>query len=105
MEHHQAIYNGKIVNMDYVDKKDEFKRACMRIIINGANGIVKTPKGVCYQVTQSSRKAKRLDPFNYTDKELLAYMHEEGNKRFGSECKHENIKNGRCTNCLRVVVK
>lgn len=27
-----------------------------------------------------------------------------GNKRFGSECKHEKIKNGRCQNCLRKVI-
>jgi hypothetical protein len=27
-----------------------------------------------------------------------------GKKRFGSPCKHENVKNGICTNCLRKVV-
>lgn len=28
-----------------------------------------------------------------------------GNKRFGSECKHEKTKNGVCLNCLRKVVE
>lgn len=27
-----------------------------------------------------------------------------GERRFGSECKHDKVKNGRCTNCLRKVV-
>ena len=27
-----------------------------------------------------------------------------GNRRFGSPCKHEQVKNGHCTNCLRKVV-
>lgn len=27
-----------------------------------------------------------------------------GNRRFGSECKHDQVKNGRCVNCLRKVV-
>lgn len=27
-----------------------------------------------------------------------------GDKRFGSPCKHEQVKNGRCTQCLRKVV-
>jgi len=42
--------------------------------------------------------------FGYTDKELLEYMHEQGKKRFGSECKHEKTKNSRCLNCLRKVI-
>jgi hypothetical protein len=28
----------------------------------------------------------------------------EGNKRFGSDCKHEQVKNGKCLNCLRKVI-
>ncbi len=28
----------------------------------------------------------------------------EGNKRFGSLCKHENVKNGICKDCLRTVI-
>ncbi len=28
----------------------------------------------------------------------------EGEKRFGKECKHEKIKNGRCVECFRKVV-
>lgn len=27
-----------------------------------------------------------------------------GKQRFGSECKHEQVTNGRCKNCLRKVV-
>lgn len=44
------------------------------------------------------------DPFKYTAADLYMLMHEEGKKRFGSECKHEQTKNGVCTNCLRKVV-
>lgn len=27
-----------------------------------------------------------------------------GNRRFGSECKHDKTKNGYCINCLRKVI-
>lgn len=60
--HHKAIYNGKIVLMDYIrNPKDEFKYACMRIIDNGADGIVICPNGEMYEVTQKSKKAKRIE--------------------------------------------
>jgi hypothetical protein len=39
-----------------------------------------------------------------TEEELYWHMHKEGMRRFGSECKHEHKKNGRCTNCLRKVI-
>ena len=44
------------------------------------------------------------DYFNYTENDLCELMHQQGKKRFGSECKHEKIVKGRCTNCLRKVV-
>ena len=44
------------------------------------------------------------DYFNYTDKELYELMDKQGKERFGSECKHQVVKNGRCTNCLRKVI-
>ena len=59
-KHHIARYNGKIVVMDYVPPLEEFKYACMRTIDNGANGIVETPSGQRYEVTQCSRKARLL---------------------------------------------
>jgi len=59
-KHHTAEYNGKVVCMAYVEPKEEFKYACMRIIDNGANGIVITPDGKRYEVNQSSRKAKLI---------------------------------------------
>lgn len=59
--HHIAVYNGKSVLMDYIkDPKNEFASACMRIIDNGANGIVICPNGQKYEVTQGSKKAKLL---------------------------------------------
>lgn len=39
-----------------------------------------------------------------TEEELYWHMHEQGKKRFGSECRHNATKNGRCTNCLRKVI-
>jgi hypothetical protein len=44
------------------------------------------------------------DPMRYTNKELYELMHEQGKRRFSSECKHEQVKNGRCLNCLRKVI-
>ena len=40
-KHHIVEYNGKTVIMDYVQPKEEFKFACMRIIDNGADRIVR----------------------------------------------------------------
>ena len=47
---------------------------------------------------------KIQDPMNYTQAELYELMHEQGKRRFGSECKHEKVKNGKCLNCLRTVI-
>ena len=44
------------------------------------------------------------DPFKYTDKDLYELMNKKGKIRFGSECRHEQIKSGRCINCLRKVI-
>jgi len=61
--HHLAVYNGKVVSMDYIkNMKDEFKFACMRIIDNGANGIVICPDGRQFEVNQSSKMAKLIKP-------------------------------------------
>lgn len=43
-----------------------------------------------------------------TKSEAFKVMYElakkQGDKRFGSECKHENVKDGKCLNCLRKVI-
>ncbi len=44
------------------------------------------------------------DCFSYTNNDLYELMHEQGKKRFGSECKHEKVVKGRCSNCLRKVI-
>jgi len=44
------------------------------------------------------------DPFKYTNNDLYELMDAQGKKRFGSECKHEHVRNGRCLNCLRKVI-
>jgi len=46
-----------------------------------------------------------IDPFKYTEKELLELMHSIGNARFGSPCKHERVKGGYCQVCFRKVIK
>ena len=42
--------------------------------------------------------------FNPTFEEEYEYALKIGNKRFGSECVHDNVKYGKCLNCLRSVV-
>ena len=60
--HHLAVYNGKIVSMDYIkNPKDQFKFACMRIRDNGAEGVVICPNGKKYEITQSSKMAKLIE--------------------------------------------
>ncbi len=44
------------------------------------------------------------DPMKYTNNDLYELALKEGNKRFGSECKHKETKNGYCKNCLRKVI-
>ena len=44
------------------------------------------------------------DYFHPTFNEQYELALKVGNKRFGSECKHEQTKSGRCLNCLRKVV-
>lgn len=39
-----------------------------------------------------------------TDEELYWHMHNQGKKRFGSECRHDSVKNGYCSYCLRKVI-
>ena len=65
--HHLAIYNNKTVIIDYVEPKEEFKYACMRISDNlgtGNNstdqGFVITPDNKKYLITRQSRKAKLI---------------------------------------------
>jgi len=45
-----------------------------------------------------------LNPFKYTEKDLYELMMEQGNERFGMECKHLRIKTGVCIKCLRKVI-
>lgn len=71
-KNHTVLYNGKIVNMDYLGKnpKDEFKFAGMRIADNlstGGVGFIKTPKGEYFKVSNSNRSAKKV-----SESEVLA---------------------------------
>ena len=45
-----------------------------------------------------------MDVFNYNEKELYELMDKQGKKRFGSECRHKETKNGYCVDCLRKVI-
>jgi len=38
------------------------------------------------------------------EKQLYELALREGNRRFGSACKHEKTKNGHCVKCLRKVI-
>ena len=43
-------------------------------------------------------------PNPVSDEEMFWHMHEQGKKRFGSPCSHENVVSGKCVNCLRTVI-
>lgn len=47
---------------------------------------------------------ENVQVFNPTFRDEYGLALRIGKKRFGSECKHEVIKNGYCQNCLRKVV-
>lgn len=44
------------------------------------------------------------DPKSDAFRALYELALKQGEKRFGSECKHEVTNQGRCVNCLRKVV-
>lgn len=61
--HHAVFYNGKIVEIDYVDKKREFKVGCKRVIDNlpiNSKGFIKTPKSEYYIISHSCKSAKKI---------------------------------------------
>lgn len=62
--HHVAVYNGKLVPMDYVPSpKQEFMIAAFRIADNGFEGHVITPKGEVFFIPKGeARKNRRLPP-------------------------------------------
>ena len=45
-----------------------------------------------------------MNPFDKSFEAQYALAIREGNRRFGSECKHEQVYAGRCCNCLRRVL-
>lgn len=62
-KNHAVFYNGKIVEMDYLEKKEQFKYGCMRIADNIAIsdvGFIKTPKSQYYIISRSCRTAKKI---------------------------------------------
>lgn len=44
------------------------------------------------------------DVFNPTFKEEYELALKTGRKKFSQECQHEEIKNGKCLNCLRRII-
>lgn len=62
-KNHVVFYNNKIVDMDYVEKKEQFKYGCMRIADNIAIsdvGFIKSPKSEFYIVSRGSKTAKKI---------------------------------------------
>lgn len=45
-----------------------------------------------------------LDPFDKSFANEYALALRTGQQRFGSDCKHENVRSNHCTNCLRKVL-
>ena len=42
--------------------------------------------------------------FNFTFRDEYELALKTGKERFGSECRHEKVKNGVCLNCLRKAI-
>ncbi len=50
------------------------------------------------------QKGNPDDPKSEAFKVMYELAKKQGGKRFGSECKHEHVKDGKCLNCLRKVI-
>jgi hypothetical protein len=58
---HLAIYNGRVVPMDYVsDPKNQFKLAAMRVRDNATEGYVLTPALEVFHISRASKMARRV---------------------------------------------
>lgn len=56
---HYALYDGKVIPIDYATPKDQFRRACQRVHDNATrDGHVVTPKGQVYNISRSFRAAR-----------------------------------------------
>ncbi len=62
------------------------------------NNFEKFTNGLPQQPSQA--KTELFEPNFQAEYELARRV---GDERFGSECRHENIKNGHCEKCLRKV--
>lgn len=63
LPHHFAAYDGKLVPMDYVitkPEKTQFHLSAMRILDNGFDGFVITPKGELFEVKRGRRLARKI---------------------------------------------
>ncbi|MFC1999132.1 hypothetical protein ACFLXE_00050 [Chloroflexota bacterium] len=60
------------------------------------------------RVDENGRVIRTAASFDWLFRPTLADEYELalqiGDKRFGSECRHEKVKNGHCENCLRRVI-
>lgn len=57
-----------------------------------------------YSLAADKDKQEQPDLFAQDDQATMYRLaKEQGDKRFGSECKHEQVKGGYCTYCLRRV--
>ena len=56
------------------------------------------------RVQGKEAEGKNMNLFKPTFEEEYELALKTGNKRFGSDCKHENVVNGTCSVCLRKVI-
>lgn len=43
------------------------------------------------------------NPFKYKERDIYFFTKDQNDKRFGSECKHNHVRNKRCLDCKRRV--
>lgn len=75
-----------------------------REVAIGPDYVYLVPVWIHHKKIEESPAPRPKDIFHPTQAEEYALALHQGNKRFGSECKHEHVRDGRCTKCLRRVV-
>lgn len=96
--------------MSTYDQLTDKQREQVAAQFSGDTFLGNDPAGYEYEIGISGmvlcrRRIQRTNLFAQDDQAAMYRLaKEQGDKRFGSACRHERVRNGHCTNCLRAVV-